>query len=182
MKNKPDAQTRKKMRFEKARQLYLDKSSPGFYNAHKSLVLAGYTESSARSLAHTLFSNDPKTRTPAVTDILPEDVKSAAEEIRAWFKLMTKWRLAIQDVEDPIRLGSRTFSVISAHIERLCKIFGFLVETTKTPGLNVNINLAMMPSPQQYTEVKSMLIFLMERVRSLEDELHIPTDTRFSLS
>lgn len=179
---KPDAQTRKKLRFEQARQLYLDKTSPSFYNAHKSLILAGYTENSARSLAHTLWSVDTKDRSPSVKDILPKDVKSAADEIRSWFSLMTKWREAIKDVEDPLKLGSRTFSVISAHIERLCKIFGFLVETTKMPELNVTLNFATMPSSQQYSEVKSMLLFLIERVHSLEDELHVPIENRFSLS
>ena len=178
---KPNAQMRKRLRFEKARQFYLDKSSPSFYNATKSLVLAGYSESSARSLSHTLWAADSSARTPTVEDILPGDVKSAAEEIRNWFALMTKWRLAIQDIDDPIRLGSRTFAVISAHIERLCKIFGFLAETTR-PDLNLTVNIAMMPPSQQYEEVKSMITFLVERIHALEDELHIAYDARFSLS
>jgi len=176
----PDAQLRKKIRFEQARRFYLDPKSPGHLNAFQSLMLAGYTKNSANALAYTLFSKDPKHRTPSVASILPKDVKSAAQEIRSWFKLMTKWRIALEKEKDPVKLGSRTFAVISAHIERLCKIFGFLAETTKMPDVNITVNLASMSSPEQYTEVKSMLQFLIERVQVLEEELKIPADARFS--
>jgi len=173
---KPGSSMSRTLRYEKARKLYLDKNSPSFMNANYSLELAGYKKSTARALAHTLWKPDG---TPDIQNILPEDVKSAADEIRGWFNLMSRWRRALEKVDDPIKLGSRTFAVVSAHIERLCKIFGFVLQQSETPKTEISINFAMLPAPQQYEETKTMVSFLMERIRSLERELNIEKGKRF---
>jgi len=173
---KPGSSMSRTLRYEKARKLYLDRNSPSFMNASYSLELAGYSKSSARALAHTLWKPDG---TPDIQNILPDDVKTAADEIREWFNLMTRWRKALEKVDDPIKLGSRTFAVVSAHIERLCKIFGFVLQQAEAPKTEISINFAMLPAPQQYEEAKTMVLFLMERVRALERELNIEKEKRF---
>jgi len=113
------------VREELAQKHYLNPDSPGYLNEMKSRELAGYSESYAKSASGTLWE---KTNIGSIKDILPADSKNVGDELKKWLELMAKWRKKLSKVDDPVKLGSRTFAVVASYIERLAKIFGLIID------------------------------------------------------
>lgn len=182
----------KSIRFQKARKFYLDPNSKDTYLCGKrSLEKAGYAPNTANNYAHLLFK-DPKQNIPLRDDkgkirystqtvplrLDPQDIKSVTESMDKWLTLMDKWREALEKVVDPIQLGAKTFAVVSSHIERMAKIFGFIKEQSKG-DTNINVHITNLPAPKQYEELKPILTVMIKRIRDLEEQMNLDKPSRF---
>ena len=127
--------SRKQIKHAIATKNYFDRDSETYLNEKQSLIKAGYSPTTAKAASGTLLKDVD------LRDILPDDAKDITEELKKWMELMASWRRALSLVEDPTKIGSRTFGVISAHIERLSKIFALIVERTESRSLNINITM-----------------------------------------
>lgn len=167
----------RQIKFQKARKFYLNPKSETHLKAEQSLVKAGYTPITARQYATYLFKPDPKLGTPPLR-LDPQDMKGVVEELNKWLVLMSNWREALEKVENPLELKPSTYAVISAHIERLAKIFGFIRDQAKG-DTNIRVNIINLSMPQQYQELKTLVKPLMERIRKFEDEMNVDAASRF---
>jgi len=166
----------KKIRHEIARKHYLDPTSPGFLNEKKSLIIAGYSENTADSNSGRLWEDAD------VKEILPDNVKNAREEMKKWLSLMANWRDRLAEVEDPIKLGSKTFAVVSSYIERLAKIFGMMVERVDKRELRVNVDWDFRTGKtleEQLERLKFMQKLEEKEIKKLEAELNIASDGKY---
>lgn len=166
----------KKIRHEIARKHYLDPTSPGFLNEKKSLMVAGYSENTANSNSGKLWEDAD------VKDILPDNVKNEREEIKKWLSLMAKWRDALSKVDDPLKLGSKTFAVVSSYIEKLTKIFGMMVERVDKRELRVNVDWDFSKGKtleEQLERLKFMQELGEKEIKRLEAELNIASDGKY---
>lgn len=127
--------SRKQIKHAIATKNYFDRDSETYLNEKQSLIKAGYSPTTAKAASGTLLKDVD------LEDILPDDAKNVTEELKKWMELMARWRRALSLIEDPTKIGSRTFGVVSAHIERLCKIYNLIVQRTESRSLNININV-----------------------------------------
>lgn len=158
----------KQIKHEIARKHYLDPTSPGFLNEKKSLMMAGYSENTANSNSGKLWEGAD------VKDILPDNVKNAKEEMKKWLSLMARWRDRLVQVDDPVKLGSKTFAVVSSYIERLAKIFGMMVERIDKREIRANVDIDIhrgMTLEEQLEEAKVMRMLAEEQIERLEAKL-----------
>jgi hypothetical protein len=154
------------VREELAQKHYLNPDSPGYLNEVKARTLAGYSESYAKSASGTLWE---KADIESLKDILPADSKNVGDELRKWLELMAKWRNKLSKVDDPVKLGSRTFAVVASYIERLAKIFGLIIDRQERKELQVRVeekrHILQFGSPEEEYRFK------WEAIRTLSDEL-----------
>lgn len=167
----------KRIKFRQARQFYLTEESDCYLNAPKSLMKAGYAESTAKTMAPLLWEQSETT--PEVR-LDPENTKSLIDELNKWMGLMSKWRESLEEVEDLSKLPPATFATISAHIERLSKIVGLI--KSQSEGTTVNIQINGLPDTEQYDKLKLILSVLFEKVKGLEGQLSINAENRFILN
>lgn len=180
----------KSIKFQKARQFYLDDKGNTYLNGKRSLMKAGYASTTAKNYSRLLFRDTkdvpsvPGTGKPDYTatspplHLDPQDIKSVTESIDKWLALMDKWREALEKVPDPLQLGAKTFAVISSHIERLAKLFGLIKDQAKG-DTNINIHITNLPLPQQYEEMKAVITVMIKRVRDLEEQMNLDKPSRF---
>lgn len=166
--DKIEISLQKRIKFQKARGLYLNSKSDCYLSAPKALERAGYAKSSAGQLAPLLFV---QTETTPEIRLDPENMAGLVEELNKWLTLMAKWRVELEDVESLVKLPPAVFSTISAHIERLAKILGVIKEQAK--GTTINIQINTLPNTEQYEKLKLMLPVLFAKVRTLEGQLEI---------
>lgn len=178
----------KSIKFQKARAFYLDPKSGTHLSGKDSLVKAGYALSTAKLYSHLLFKGNKNVPTlpsgkpnyTASTPALrldPQDIKSVTASMDKWLALMDKWREALEKVVDPLQLGAKTFSVVSSHIERMAKIFGFIKEQSK--GTTINVHITNLPLPQQYEEMKAVVLIMLKRIKDLEEQMNLDKPRRF---
>lgn len=179
----------KSIKFQKARKFYLDPKSGTHLSGKDSLVKAGYALSTAKIYSHLLFKDNKNVPTlpsgkpnyTASTPALrldPQDIKSVTKSMDNWLALMDTWREALEKVDDPLQLGAKTFSVVSSHIERMAKIFGFIKEQSKG-DTNINIHIMNLPLPQQYEEMKAVVLVMIKRIKNLEEQMNLDKPSRF---
>lgn len=165
------------VREELAQKHYLNPDSPGYLNEMKSRELAGYSESYAKSASGTLWE---KTDIESIKDILPADSKNVGDELKKWFELMAKWRKALSKVDDPTKLGSRTFAVVASYIERLAKIFGLIIDRQERLQMQVKVEeeraVVVYTTREEWRkgllEKKAVIDSDLERIdREIEEEL-----------
>lgn len=135
-KERKHVSAKNQVREELAQKHYLNPDSPGYLNEMKSRELAGYSESYAKSASGTLWE---KTDIESIKDILPADSKNVGSELKKWLELMAKWRNKLSQVDDPVKLGSRTFAVVASYIERLAKIFGLIIDRQEKRELKTKV-------------------------------------------
>lgn len=167
----------KRIKFQKARQLYLNVKSDCYLSAPKALERSGYAANTARDLAPLLFE---QTESTPELRLDPENVEALVTELNKWLALMSKWREDLEKVKEPSKLSPSVFAVVSAHIERLSKILGLIREQAKGPTLNIQIN--GLPNAEQYDKLKLMLSVLFEKVRGLESQLEVDASNKFILN
>ncbi len=54
---------------------------------------------------------------------------------------MAKWRDKLAEVDDPVKLGSRTFAVVASYVEKLGRIFGLIIDRQEKRELRTNVNV-----------------------------------------
>ena len=153
-----------KIKFERARKLFFQKDSPCYMSAKLSLKEVGYKERTAGTYAPHLFDGVNED-----TRVDPLKTEQLEVEIARWVKLMSNWRKQLEKVDNPMSLDSKTYSVISAYIERLSKIAGFI----KSEGTDVTVNISALPHPQMYQKLTAMVTVLFQKVRELEKEMNL---------
>lgn len=180
----------KSIKFQKARKYYLEEKGNTYLNGKRSLMKAGYAPTTAGNYSRLLFKDTkdtpsvPGTGRPDYTAtspplrLDPQDIKSVTESMDQWLALMDKWREELEKVVDPIQLGAKTFAVVSSHIERLAKIFGFIKEQAKG-DTTINVHITNLPLPQQYEEMKEVIMVMIKRVRDLEEQMNLDKPSRF---
>ena len=183
-KGKKHVSMKNQVREELAQKHYLDPDSPGYLNEVKARKLAGYSKSYANSASGTLWE---RADIGNIKDILPHDSENIGEELKKWLELMAKWRKKLSEVDDPIKLGSRTFAVVASYIERLAKIFGLIIDRQekremktqveektitfefKTPKLELDFVKCMMRIDREMAEKKEKEY--LEKIEELEAQL-----------
>jgi hypothetical protein len=132
----------------------------------KARTLAGYSESYAKSASGTLWE---KADIESLKDILPADSKNIGDELKKWLELMAKWRKALSKVDDPTKLGSRTFAVVASYIERLAKIFGLIIDRQERRELQVKVEEKR--QVLHFESPEDEYCFRWEAIRTLNDRL-----------
>ena len=95
--------------------------------------------------------------------------------MKKWLGLMAKWRDRLSEVDDPVKLGSKTFAVVSSYIERLAKIFGMMVERVDKRELRVNVDWDFRIGrtlEEQLEQLKFMQKLGEKEIKRLEAELN----------
>ena len=159
-------------KLDEARKHYLNPDDKECYLKPKSaLMKVGYAACTAEQYAAEMYKVNY-----GIIDPLQKE--ALQDEIRAWLGIMIKWRKKLELVTDPMEIDTKTYSLISSHIERLSKMSGII--KPKEPEININItNLDM---PVQYTEIKAIIPILVGKLRDLEGKLNVADKDKLSLS
>ena len=159
-------------KLDEARKHYLNSNDKECYlKPINSLMKVGYTKSTAGQYAAEMY----KVNYGVIDPLQKEALQS---EIKAWLGIMTSWRLKLEEVSDPMEIDAKTYSTISAHIERLSKMSGII----KPKEADVNININNLDMPVQYTEIKAIIPILVGKLRQLEGDLNIADKDKLCLS
>lgn len=175
---------RNRVREELAQKHYLNPDSPGYLNDVKARKLAGYNDTYAKSASGTLWE---KADIGNIRDILPHDSENIGEELKKWLELIAKWQKKLGEVDDPIKLGSRTLAVMASYIKRLAKMFGLIIDRQEkremkaqveekmitfnfeTPKLELDFVKCMMSIDRKTAEKKEKEY--LERIEELEEKI-----------
>jgi len=131
---------RNQVREELAQKHYLNPDSPGYLNEVKTRKFAGYSDTYAKSASGTLWE---KADIGNIRDILPHDSENIGEELKKWLELIAKWQKKLGEVDDPIKLGSRTLAVMASYIKRLAKMFGLIIDRQEKREMKAQVEEKM---------------------------------------
>jgi len=131
---------RNQVREELAQKHYLNPDSPGYLNEVKARKFAGYSDTYAKSASGTLWE---KADIGNIRDILPHDSENIGEELKKWLELIAKWQKKLGEVDDPIKLGSRTVAVMASYIKRLAKMFGLIIDRQEKREMKAQVEEKM---------------------------------------
>jgi len=134
---------------------------------------AGYSEATASDYSPDLFREGY--RVPEFR-VDPEDRQGVLDNLNKWLGLMDAWREELSH-QSPTDIPVKTYSVISAHIERLARIFGFIKEYVVETNITQINNMAI---PEQYDKLKLMVNLLISKIREIEEKMNVSDGDRFN--
>ena len=159
-------------KLDEARKHYLNPDNEECYlKPMNALMKVGYTKSTAVQFAAEMY----KVNYGVIDPLQKEQLQ---DEISKWLRLMSNWRRKLEDVDDPMEIDTKTYSVISSHIERLSKMSGII----KPKEGDVTVNINKLDMPIQYTEIKAIIPILVGKLRELEGELNVADKDKLCLT